>query len=260
MIKFPRPILFVGLLLSVSCFLFPAAAKAAGAAELSGYKLHQSLRIGGDVDLYVCPTALRVCFVKSRLNFVTRAPWKEAYLYCQDTGQIFRTPFSKVVSPYQQAMALFDGAITTQVKVLPRKSEKLLGVNCRICEDPPGQAQKLTELFKKGDITGRAPGKLRFVMTDSLKVPPQLASALSRFYALPDSSGVPLEFSFTTVGGDKMHELRTFKISPEKFLNADFDPPTGLKWVKDGRLVLVPAGQGEENGIDLMMLNRSGFK
>lgn len=136
----------------------------------------------------------------------------------------------------------------------------MVGIKCQILVEPPGQEKRLRELFRKGDITGRAPGKLKYIVTDQLKTPPQIGSALARFYALPDTKSIPLEFSGMTVSGDRNEELKTYSCKAAKFKQSDFALPRGLKSVTDARLVLVPEKGNEEDGMDLMMMSRSGVK
>jgi len=251
----------LGLLLAAiatSIMAAPLPVQAAGAID--GWKLQQWLRIGGDVELCISKSAMRMTISKSKLVLLASAPWKDAYIYCKNTGRIYKTPFSKIASPYLGAMALWDGGVTTQVKVIPAKQEEMVGIKCQVLSEPPGQQKRLTELFRKGDLTGRAPGKLKYRVTDQLKTPPQIGAALARFYALPETQSVPLEFNCTTVSGDKNEELKTYACKPTKFSEADFALPKGLKEVNDARLVLVPDSSEEGNGIDLMMMSRSGVK
>jgi hypothetical protein len=241
----------------VTAILITPAARAE--PTIDGFQLKQNQRLGGDVDLSVCPSALKITFSKSGLSLIARAPWKEAFLVCKPTGRVYKTNFDQVASPYLGAMALFDGG-TNQVKTIPSKTEEMVGIKCQVFVDPPGQEKRLRELFHKGDVTGRAPGKLKYIVTRQLNTPPQIGSALARFYALPDTQGIPLEFSSLTVSGDKNEELKTFSCKAAKFKQSDFALPTGLKSVRDARLVLVPDKGNEENGMDLMMMSRSGVK
>ena len=247
-------------MLAALALFFLLAWQPVQAAKIDGWLLHQRLRIGGSVDLFLSKSALRLVLTKSGLVFVASAPWQEAYIYCKATGRIYRTSFSKLSSPYVGSMALFDGNILSQLKVVSRGKGETAGITCKLFSELPGEDKRLIALYKRGEITGRTPAKLKYLVTDQLKLAPQIATAISRFYALPDTGYVPLEFSFLNVADEKGEELSTSSCKAVKLNPADFTPPPGLKAVTDSRLVLVPDQSDEENGIDLMMMGRTHTK
>lgn len=157
-------------------------------------------------------------------------------------------------------MALFDGNVLSQMKVVCQGKGETAGIACKLFSQLPGEEKRVVALYKKGEVTGRTPAKLKYLVTDQFHLAPQVATAITRFYALPDTGHVPLEFSFLNVANEKGEELSTSSCKAVKLDPADFLPPAGLKSVTDSRLVLVPDHTDEEDGLDLMMMGRTHTK
>jgi hypothetical protein len=244
--------------LVLTCLLAVKSGSLAADEKIDGWQLQQKSRLGGKIDLFVCKSAVRIVFPKNGMVFLAAAPWKQTYLYCTRTGHVFKSSFSHVSSPYTRAMAFFDGTELSQIKVQFKGPEDLLGFPSRLFVETPEQEKRLREMYKNKEVTGRTPGKLKYVVTDYFKTEPQVGLAISRFFAFPETRSVPLQFTFTTLSNEPFEELVTLSCKPIKMSSGGFVLPSGLKTVIDGRMVLVPEHAEEDSGFNLLLGGERG--
>jgi hypothetical protein len=228
--------------------------------DLDGWELEQKLRIVGKIDLFVCRSAVRIDFPKSGMVFVATSPWKEAYFYCRRTGHMFKTSFRQVSSPYAGTMDLADGCKLSQLKAVFRCAQVAAGIPGKLFVEPPGQEERLKALYKSGELTARMPAKLKYIVSDYFKTPPEIGAVISRIYILPETESVPLQFSFTNLVHEPGVELTTYSCKPARLSRNVIAPPRGLKAVKDARLVIVPENAQDDSAMNLMLMERKPLR
>jgi hypothetical protein len=211
----------------------------------------------GSVNVAFCKTAVRIVVPKSGLVVVTTAPWKVAYYYCKKTGNICKIQYEKIANPYNKLMSLSAANELSAIKVVPKGPATYLGRPCLSYIEPPGLGQTLTDLHKKGEVDGRAPLKLEYIVSDDYKIDPHVGWFVSRFFALPQTNSVPLQLKYTTVINRQAVEIETYQCKRIRLKATDFQPPSGLKAVSDSCKVVVTENS---DGALEMMMGRSQVK
>ncbi|MBU6453692.1 MAG: hypothetical protein KGS72_18070 [Cyanobacteria bacterium REEB67] len=219
--------------------------------DVEGWELTQRVRLTGNIDVSICKTGVRLFVPENGLVIIAAAPWKEAYFYCKKTGNIYKTPFARVTNPYLKAMALWTGSEFSAVKVVLKGPVKSLGRPCLRYVEAPGSEQQLASQYKKGEIDGRAPKRLEYIVTNYFDTDPHVGWFIARFCTLPSTDRVPLQFKYTSVDEHSATELATYSCKRVKLKSTDFEPPHGLNLVNDSCQVLVP--DNSEGSIDMMM-------
>ncbi|MBS1990902.1 MAG: hypothetical protein JSS83_10320 [Cyanobacteria bacterium SZAS LIN-3] len=227
-------------------------------ALIDGWRLSQHNREVGNVQTEVCKHGVRITVAKSSLVVIATAPWKEAYLFCTKTGNIYKTPVEKFANPYLRSMALFDGGSLTDCQTIPKGPIESVGVDCQLRTEKPGFAEKQLAKRKQGLIAARSAMNIKHIVTDKFKADPRIAHIMAKMFAIPVCDSVPLQFTFTSVSYELQNQLNTTKVTPIKIKLSDFHPPAGLKEVKEGIAVLVP--EESDGALDLMMMGRTKTK
>lgn len=249
-----RSFLIAALLYSLT----QVAPVAANDGEVDGWILSQTVRETGNLQVYVCKSALRIYMPKNGLVVLASAPWKEAALYCTKTGNIYRTKLSDFHNPYIKTMTMFDGEALCDVEVALKGTTESVGLPCKYYIEKPGFKQKQLAKKRNGTVTGRAPLELKYIVTDELKLDPHIGQTISKFYSLPSTDSVPLQFIYINVVHERDTQLTTLSCKRAKLRTAQFRVPPGLKAVNEGMSVLVP--DRSDGALDLMMMGQSKVK
>gem|GEM_PF-2465109 len=235
-----------------------AAPAASTGANVNGWFLSQRAREEGNIDVELCKTGVRMTVSKSGLVILAAAPWRDAYMYCLKTHNIFKMPLEKYANPYMRTMVMFDGGALAETETVERGKETSVGIECKLLTEKPGFAKRQLEKRRQGQIAPRSPMTIQYLVTDHFKVDPRISHIMAKVYAVPVTDSVPLQFNYTNVSREKDKQLSTTAVKPAKFKASDFQPPAGLKTVKDGMAVLVP--EDSDPGLDLMMMGRTKLK
>jgi len=232
--------------------LFSTNFALAGDIECDGWKLEQWSRETGRLDVYVEKSAVRIFVPKSGMTVIASEPWQEAYIYCGKTGKIFKSPVAKFRNPYIGALALFDGGILADIKTVAKGPAKVKDISCQAYVETAGFSKRQLDKYKAGQVAARAPMHLEYMITNQLKVDPHVGQIMSKFYAVPTTSSVPLQFKFTSVKLENNEQLLTYSCKKIKIKASEFRLPPGLKAVNDGMKILTPDNSAD--GLDLMMM------
>lgn len=245
--KTPKTAMAVCLLLALSSAVRAGAVE----TEIEGWKLTQRGRLTGNIDVFFCRSAVKIVIPKNGLTVVCSAPWKEASYFCKGTGAVFSTPFDKVSNPYVKAMALCGGGELSEIKVVASGPAKSIGLTCREYAEDPQLIKGIRAACKAGEISGRAPTKIAYLLASDLPVDPHIGRLMARFFALPQAEGIPLQFNYDSMTDHKCIELASYACKQAKLKPSDFTVPKGLKTVSDACKVLVPDNSDE--ALDMMM-------
>jgi len=225
---------------------------------VDGWFLGQNARETGRTDVFVSKRALRIYVPKSGLTVVATYPWRQVAMYCTKTGNLCKTNLKDFRNPYLRSMALFDGSSLSDFEATEKGDIQKLGLQCKELVEPRGFAKHQIAKYKQGQTGARTPSTFQYIVTRSLPADPQIGLILSRFFALPLTNAVPLQFIYTNVKGEPEKNLQISIVKETKYKSSDFKIPTGLKEVKEEITVLVP--DTSDGALDLMMMGRSKVK
>jgi hypothetical protein len=249
-----RSFLVASLLTALALFA-PARAADGG---LDGWKLAQWSREAGNFEVYICQSGVRMIIPKNGLIVVACAPWQEVSLYCSKTGNIYKTTLPKFRNPYLSTMSIFEGGLLADIGVGLKGPIKIVDIPSKCYVERPGFTQSQLAKFRNGTIASRAPLSVEYIVSDYFKTDPDVGHIMSRFYALPQTGSVPLQFTYKDMAANPGKQLITTSIKSVKLKASDFKAPVGLKVVKEAMAVLVP--NSSDGALDLMMMGQSKVK
>jgi hypothetical protein len=226
--------------------------------QLDGWKLAQWSREEGNLDVCICKSAVRIFIAKSGLVVLACAPWKEVDFYCTKTGKVFKTPMAKFHNPWSGTMALWDGGGLSSIDLVLKGPIKIKDIPCQMYVQTPGFSRRQMARYTSASTADRSPMTVEYAVSDDFKTAPQVGQIVSRFYALPSTSSLPIQFTYTSVVYRLHKQLTMSACKKAKFKASDFKLPPGLKIVNDGMAVIVP--DNSDGGLDLMMMGRSKVK
>jgi len=235
-----------------------AAPSQASSGVIDGWLLSQRAREEGAIEVKLCKTGVKLTVSKSGLVVLAAAPWRDAYMYCLKTNNIFKMPVDKFTNPYLRTMVMFDGGALAEIETVEKGKIKSVDIECNLLTEKPGFAEHQLAKRRQGQIAARAPMNILYVVTDHFKVDRRISHILAKMYAVPVTDRIPLQFNYTNVSHEKDKQLTTTQVKAAKLKASDFLPPSGLKSVKDGMSVLVP--EDSDPGLDLMMMGRTKIK
>ena len=131
-------------------------------------------------------THLRMFIPKSGLTILSSAPWKDVFLFCTKTGNVYRTSGSVFRNPYLSTREIFDGGTLANIKVIAAGTAKKFELDCKKYIEPPGFSKIQMQKRKADMIASRSPFSLSYLVTKPAKNRPRAGTVNESLLCHPD--------------------------------------------------------------------------
>ncbi|MBU6452293.1 MAG: hypothetical protein KGS72_10970 [Cyanobacteria bacterium REEB67] len=207
-------------------------------SSIDGYRLWQNTELWGDSIVSIAPEALRVENPKTGVNMLISKPYKTIYLYNTQTKSICQSPFKIFRCPLAKTFELFTSFHVDEVPMMPDGDQKILNLPAKKYKSSKAFSARQFRLRETDHIPNSNAQTLESANTDYFKLAPVLEQALSRFYNLPVSPGLPLWARIENLNKEHTITLTTLKEVKLKLDSATFAVPIGYKTMKNGAEII----------------------
>jgi hypothetical protein len=211
--------LFVAFLLVVS---------PAHSAQVDGYILKQDGKMVGTQSITVTAKGLRCESIKARTVLLCTAPNWDVLIYNPATKKSKLTPYKDFRGYLQKQMVLFSGNSYFDKPVVVKKKLTFQGFPGTLWGEPPGYPALMAGKYTQNVVKGGEPAVIAYKVLNLPGVTKESESVLERYYSVPETGGVPVDYRWTSVSGEVRNFLTTGLVVKQKVDEALFKPPTGL--------------------------------
>jgi hypothetical protein len=203
-----------------------------------GWRLSQRCTYQGDVQIAICPYAVKVFVPKNGLTILYISPFKEVIYFDKNTGMTCTVPAAKDANPFQKTVALLDGVILVDVPFQKPSPSDVCGLPGLIYKTSPQFAEKQLALFKSRSIKGNEAKSAAYEVITSVHGAPLELKFVSRFFGIPNLGAMSATFKYTNLAGEIKRHLETVSCTKSKISESEFVVPPHLKMADSVQAVL----------------------
>lgn len=220
--KLRRPFILTACLILNAFSALPARA-----VDAPGLVLERQDPLGRG-SLSICNRGAKIHYPELKFTAVCAAPSWDIVLFNSKNKTIYRESFAHFYKQDPNGRANnrfrdFRGVDVVNAGVHARK----ISLSIR---NPQERRDSLPlPTFGADGQPGAKIVRLSLIVTDELKLPPNLSEFLSSFYASPNAGGIPLAFDETLMSGKVNRRFFTKTIKHEVISDSCFSVPSGYK-------------------------------
>jgi hypothetical protein len=214
---------------------------------IDGYVLKQDGKTVGSQIITVTAKGLRCESIKSHIIVLCTAPDWQVLIYNPQTKRSITTPFKLFRGYLQRQLVLFAGQSYFDKPVVLKSKKEFFDLPGMLYTEPRGYPARIYARYQQRLVTGGEPSQIVYKVLQLPGVTKEAESVLERYYSVPEKGGVPVDYSWVSVSGDRRSFLTTSQAKGQKVDEALFKPPTGLVVSKNVEEVFL---DGRSEGTD----------
>jgi len=240
------------LLVLLSATLGPARATEATVLDKSdGLSIKQFSEAGGEQDILVSGLGIKIHSQRKGLVGIIKPPFQEAIMFNEHTKLIYSCPVATFKSPLAQSMAYFNAVTFVEIKLGLVGPIMHKGLTAGLYTFTPDFDALQRKKFKEHDLAVSGPQSVQCIETTKFRVHPQAIDFLDRFYGLPHTAGLPLDFKYVNFRKTAHHYMYTTQVKAATYRPGDYDVPKGLSRATDFTQLI--RDDSSDSGIELLI-------
>jgi hypothetical protein len=204
------------------------AAKAA-----NGWNIYQTSSVLGDQDVFFNNSGLKIVD-RANGNVVTAsAPAWKITAYNQKTKRMCSYTV-KNFPGINSRIRTITGGMTLDTLPLQKTAKTVLhGISAQELQTPKSYVAKQQSAKEHESADPRFVQSAQMLVAEKPAIPAAIATVLCKFYGVPATTSLPLQFKFINTNGDLNTILLTNAMKPAQLTKDDFSAPNGYKSVSD---------------------------
>jgi hypothetical protein len=205
------------------------AAVADQSSKANGWILHQNTAFLGDQLVHISPLGIKVVCQKNGMTFLSRPPFDKFDLYNPKTRKVFRGALAHFESPIGIGEYMLNGFAFSHIPLVKDRSTTVHSLACTLYGSTPKFAAVQVARVRAKEMPSRNPKTVEYTVADQISSNPVVHALMCNWFALPQATGVPVEFAYRDTDNDQHKYLTMQSCERETVKAEDFATPGGLK-------------------------------
>lgn len=211
----------------------PKAPALPAAKAANGWTIYQTSSVLGDQDVFFNNNGVKIVDRANGNVITSSAPQWKITAYNVKTRRLCNYT-AKSFPGINSRIRTITGGMTLDALPMQKTAKTILhGINAQELQTPKAYVARLRSDKERESADPRFVQSAQMLVAEKPLIPAPIAAVMCKFYGVPATTALPLQFKFINTNGDLNTILLTNSLKPAQIGVDDFAEPEGFKTVSD---------------------------